>query len=143
MRRWLLTAIAPIWPVAAMAASWTQVPQYGQIYVDTAGVHRESFPRPLAPGWNPYTNGKPPMESYFIAWLARKDADGVFDVMLEVAFDCHGKMAVIQQIIQNDSATSQYHSFDNTQIFKSTGVQAKDVAPDSFYDWAQKIVCNR
>jgi hypothetical protein len=118
-------------PVAASAAKWTQTPGEPATYFDMESVHKENF----------HASAGGPEKSLTIAWVALTDEKSNIYAQIEVAYDCHGKMSAIQQIIYGETKDSAFHSFDYTHIFKLTGVQLKSIAPDSPYDKAQSLVC--
>jgi hypothetical protein len=88
---------------AAFAANWTQIPGFdGSAYVDMASVRQDTYPKSqfLTP------------KSYLVAWLATSGQDGKFLARLEVVFDCKGRFGIVQQLIENESKDSEFHSFD-------------------------------
>jgi hypothetical protein len=118
----------------ALAANWTQIPgSYTSgdfAYVDMASVRQDTYPK-----------GRNPPKNYLVAWLATTDQNGHFTSHLEVAFDCKGRFGLVQQMIANDSKDSKYHSFDATAYFESVGAQTRTMAPDSFYEAAESMIC--
>jgi hypothetical protein len=81
------------------------------------------------------------MQPYKVAWLKFTMPDG--DTLLETVFNCRQGYEVMQQIVANDTPSSKYHSFDNTQALRQPGrgAQVRSIAPDSIYEVAQHRVC--
>jgi hypothetical protein len=128
-----------ILPAAAKAATWTQIPNYPDTYIDTADVQNETFPK-----WAQIRAPVEPVEtiSLTVAWIGISDSHGNLTAQVEVAFNCQGQMGSLQQVITNDSSQSQFHSFDNTQNFQVSGVPMTDIPPSSMYRNAAEIVCH-
>lgn len=134
MLHFLLVPVALVMTSAtALASNWTPIPDQPSAFVDTNSVRLDSYPTGVYAA-----NGK---KIYTVAWLAIVDEKGAFQTKVEVAFDCRGKAGVIQQIVTNDSKDAPFHTFDKTPAFDVTGVMSSSIAPDSFYEGAEKMVC--
>ena len=141
MRHFLLVPIMLlVVSTAAYASNWVEIPnQNGTAYVDMASVRRDSYPK--FNGAAATNNGQPSMASYTVAWVATSDGTKTYTAKIEVAFDCHGKIGTLQQIILNETKDSLLHSYDQTQVFLQTGGNFKSIAPDSLYEGAEAMVC--
>jgi hypothetical protein len=127
---------------AAHASNWVAISgQNGAAYVDMASVRRDSFPKLNVGGATNSVDGQPPMATYTVAWVATGDDPKTFTSKIEVAFDCHGKIGTLQQIILNETKDSLLHSFDQTQLFIRAGGNFRSIAPDSLYEGAEAMVC--
>lgn len=120
-------------PALVSAADWKPLDNPASGFLDTASVRKDSFSTLQGAGYV--------MAPYMAAWLKFATQDG--DVLTEVVFNCRGGFAPMQQIVAHDTPNSQYHSFDNTPAFRQIFVDpsVKDIAPDSAYETAEKIVC--
>ncbi len=123
------------------ASNWAPIPEHPEAYIDMSSVRLDTFPKVTLGGVTNLVNGHFPTATYRVAWLATVDGDKNFTAKVEVVFDCNGKMGMLQQIIMNETKDSVWHSFDNTQSFLAAGVALRSIAPDSFYDSAQGLVC--
>lgn len=117
----------------ASASSWKELPSLKGAYLDVSSIRSDTFPK-LTGGSIHYSNGIPETVTYRVAWLM---TDGIRD---EVVFDCHGRMAVLQQAVP-EKPVSKFQSFDNTESFRLAGVSLSSVVPDSMYDAAEPFVC--
>src|SRR5689334_7698405 len=94
------------------ASSWQQIPGYKTSYIDLASIRRDTFPRQYTTGiTNGWVDGHRDMLTFTVTWLSL----GSEGAKSEVVYDCSCQMAVMQQVIPNETSASQYHSFDNTQ----------------------------
>ena len=75
-------------------------------YVDMESVHKENF----------HASGGGPGKYLTLAWVVLTGEKSNMYAQIEVAYDCHGKMLAIQQIIYGETKDSAFHSFDNTQF---------------------------
>ena len=143
MLRLLLVPITLLFASASASASnWVVIPdQNGAAYVDMASVRRDSFPKANAGGAANPTDGQRPMATYSVAWVATGSDPKAFTAKIEVAFDCHGKIGTLQQIVTNETKDSVQHSFDQTQLFLQAGGNFRSIAPDSLYEGAEALVC--
>ena len=131
--------VALLLPMSAQAAKWQQLAGYGSSYIDVESVRGDEFPKMSPTGITQFVNGQLPIERVTVAWLWLID-EGVSS-RIEVAFDCQGSMAVIQQLIIHQTPKSPYQSFDNTASFRQGGLQKRSVPPDTTYEAAEKIAC--
>lgn len=89
MKSTVLAVALAACPVAASAAKWTQTPGEPATYFE---------------------------KSLTLAWVVLTGEKSNMYAQIEVAYDCHGKMLAIQQIIYGETKDSAFHSFDNTQF---------------------------
>ena len=120
------------------ASDWKLIPGFSSAYVDMASVRKDGFDTFNCP---PRIICAPDKVIYTVAWLRMHDSDGKIMGNAEVVFDCHGKAADLQQVVVNETKDSPYHTFDNTQAFKQSGIFLRGIPPDSMYDAVQKLVC--
>ena len=106
MKSTVLAVALAACPVAASAAKWTQTPGEPATYIDMESVHKENF----------HASGGGPPKSLTLAWVVLTGEKRNMYAQIEVAYDCHGKMLAIQQIIYGETKDSAFHSFDNTQF---------------------------
>src|SRR5262249_17509626 len=125
---------AAIADASAGAANWELKPKFSDVYVDMSSVRKDKFQDPTCR----IVACVSATVTYTVAWIWCNDPTGG---KLEVIFDCDGKMGVMQQIIPNETKDSPYHTVDNTQAYKKSRVYLKGIAPDTFYDGAEKMVC--
>ena len=129
-------------PTVAYASNWMAIPnQNGTAYVDMASVRRDSYPKNNVGGAPDQIGDQRPMATYTVAWVATGNDPKTFTAKIEVAFDCHGKIGTLQQIILNETKDSLLHSFDQTQLFLQAGGNFRSIAPDSPYEGAEAMVC--
>jgi hypothetical protein len=125
---------AVIVPSLATAADWKPLGDPFVGYIDTASVHKEDLP--TRHGFESQ------MQPYLVAWLRFLTEEGV--ILEEVAFNCHGGMESMKLITSNETPDSRFHSFDHSQTMRSLpfgGVVVTDIAPDTAYEMAQKLIC--
>jgi hypothetical protein len=127
---------AVIAPSLATAADWKPLGLFssGFGYIDTASVRKEDFPTRM---------DRSQMQPYLVAWLKFETEEGV--LLEEVAFNCRGGVVSMKQVMSDETPYSRFHSFDNTQAMQNPsfmgGPQATDIAPDTAYEKAQKLIC--
>jgi hypothetical protein len=63
------------------------------------------------------------------------------DIALRSGFRLQGAVGNNQQVIDNDSPDSKYHSFDLTPYFESVGARTSSIIPESFYERAESMIC--
>jgi hypothetical protein len=113
----------------ARGADWVQIYSGYAAHVDMASVRRDKYPK----------NEKAP--EYTVAWIRTDEADTT--VFLEVVFDCAGRFGVVQQIVNNETKDSRFHSYNNTRHFESRRAEISTIMPHSIYDGAASLVCKR
>jgi hypothetical protein len=118
----------------AVAADWKYLGP--TVWVDASSIRQDTFPK-RTPGV--LIIPAPASETYRVAWMRFEEKPTV--VMLEVIFDCHGRMEVMQQLVTPPTDSGPYKTYDLTQNLRASGVPFKSIAPDSPYDVAQGIVC--
>jgi hypothetical protein len=111
----------------ARAADWVQIYSGYAAHVDMASVRRDKYPK----------YEKAP--EYTVAWMRTDEADTT--VFLEVVFDCEGRFGVVQQIVNNETKDSRFHSYNNTQYFESRRAETSTIMPHAIYDGAASMVC--
>lgn len=125
----------------AIAANWVQIGTYNA-FVDLSGVRQDVFAFRNATGMT-YADpsGNMPTATYTVAWILFKTTDGSNMLKVETIFDCNGHVSPLQQIVENETKDSQYHSFDNTQQFRINGPRFSSIPPDSVSEDAAKMIC--
>lgn len=118
---------------------WVEIPDHPNSYVDMYSVHQQKFL--IYTGIVGGSVSERPHETYTVTLLTSNDEN--IEAKEEAIFDCKGRFAVAQQIIANDTTSSKYHSFDQTQTFNVYGVTLSSIVPDSVFDAAQPLVCGR
>jgi hypothetical protein len=134
----ILHLICGVWSLLfstfAVAADWKYLGP--TVWVDTKSIRRDTFPK-FTPGV--LTIPATASETYRVAWMRFEEKPTI--VMIEVIFDCHGGMKVMQQLVTPATNTGPYKTYDLTQDLRTSGVPFKSIAPDSPYDMGQEVVC--
>src|ERR1700722_3942195 len=93
-------------PAIVNAAQWQPLGNNSAFYLDTESIRADNFNTP--------DRGEFMILPYKVAWLKLTTQDG--DIFLETAFNCRRGFEgyeVMQQIVANETPTSEYHSFNN------------------------------
>jgi len=132
LRALAVFAFTIVFPTIDNAADWKPV-GYQSTYVDIASIRTDHF--------STQQGGFFTMQPYKVAWMKFTLQDG--DVLAETVFNCRGAFAVMQQIVVNETPTSRFRSFNDTQRFRQIdiGPQPSTIVPDSAQEAAQKLVC--
>jgi hypothetical protein len=117
--------------VPTFAADWKPIGV--SAFLDTASIRTDYFSTERA--------GSFTLQPYMVVWLKFLTNEGA--VLVETVFDCRGGYEAMQQLVENDTPQSKYHSFDNTQALRriDRGARVRSIAPDTVYEAVQKIVC--
>jgi hypothetical protein len=123
-------------PAIVNAAQWQPLGNNSAFYLDTESIRADNFNTP--------ERGAFMILPYKVAWLKLTTQDG--DILLETAFNCRRGFEgyeVMQQIVANETPTSEYHSFNNTQALQdhTRATELSTVPPESIFELAQNYVC--
>jgi hypothetical protein len=123
----------------ALATDWTLIGETGNysVFLDWASIKREAFPK------GEYAKVARP-QSYTIIWTRWIERNtGAVALTLELALDCQGRIASIQQLVNGSNNPEGWKTFDQTTRFNTIGVQLSDIPPDTVYEGAQNMACKK
>lgn len=110
-KRLALIATCLLISSVAMASNWKNIPGL-TTYVDLDSAHLETFPLVNIIAGSYFQTGK--FVNYLAVWIKIYGTNNDLLATNELLLDCNGHTAALQQIIANESPTSQYHSFNYT-----------------------------